>query len=73
MLMGKLEEDDCLCNSGHTTRWWHGLKDVKVTSSSTKDGNVVIDCKTLLDALPTLSAGEVISFRLESQLLSFQH
>ena len=58
--------DACYCNSGDTKCWWHGMKYVEVTGSSTKDENVVIDCKTLLDALPTLSTEEEISFRLES-------
>ncbi|XP_061339864.1 F-box/FBD/LRR-repeat protein At1g51370-like isoform X2 [Gastrolobium bilobum] len=61
-LMGR-KEDNCFCSSGHTKCWWHGLKDVKVTSSIKTDENV--DFKTMLDAFPTSAAQENISFRLE--------
>ncbi|XP_027336473.1 F-box/FBD/LRR-repeat protein At1g78750-like [Abrus precatorius] len=57
------KEDKCFCRSGHTKCWWHGLKDVKVTSSVKTDENV--DFKTMLDALPTFSTHESISFWLE--------
>ncbi|KAK7349237.1 hypothetical protein VNO77_06437 [Canavalia gladiata] len=60
-LMGRKEE--CFCSSSHTKCWWHGLKDVKVSSSKKTDENV--DFKTMLDALPTFSPQENISFRLE--------
>ncbi|KAK7294313.1 hypothetical protein RJT34_17201 [Clitoria ternatea] len=60
-LMGR--EEECFCSSDHTKCWWHDLKDVKVTSSMTTDENV--DFKTMLDALPTFSPHENISFRLE--------
>ena len=61
-LMGR-KQGECYCSSGHTKCWWHGLKNVKVTSSLKTDENV--DFKAMLDALPTYAAQEDISFRLE--------
>ncbi|CAJ1950999.1 unnamed protein product [Sphenostylis stenocarpa] len=57
------KEDECFCSSGHTKCWWHGLKGVKVSSSVKTDEKV--DFKTMLEALPTFSPQENISFRLE--------
>ncbi|KEH18300.1 FBD-associated F-box protein At4g10400 [Medicago truncatula] len=54
------KEDGCFCGSGDTRCWWHGLKDVKVTSSMKIDENV--DFKTMLELL---GFGEEISFTLE--------
>jgi hypothetical protein len=55
----------CFCISCHTKCWWHGLKDVKVTSSMKIDENV--DLKTISESLPTFpdSDQEKISFTLE--------
>ncbi|KAG4399247.1 hypothetical protein AAZX31_08G193600 [Glycine max] len=61
-LMGRKEEE-CFCGYGHTKCWWHGLKDVKVSSSRKSEES--IDFKTLFDALPTFLPGENIIFRLE--------
>ncbi|RDX80842.1 F-box/FBD/LRR-repeat protein, partial [Mucuna pruriens] len=58
-LMGT-KEDECFCSSGHTKCWWHGLKNVEV--SSTRKTHENIDFKTILDALPTFSPQENISF-----------
>jgi len=60
--MGRKEEE-CFCGYGHTKCWWHGLKDVKVSSSRKSEES--IDFKTLFDALPTFLPGENIIFRLE--------
>ncbi|XP_020227503.1 putative FBD-associated F-box protein At5g53635 isoform X1 [Cajanus cajan] len=57
------KEEECFCSSGHTKCWWHDLKDVKVSTSTKTNENV--DFKTMLDALPTFSPQENISFRLE--------
>lgn len=54
------KEDGCFCGSSDTRCWWHGLKDVKVTSSMKIDENV--DFKTMLELL---GFGEEISFTLE--------
>jgi hypothetical protein len=54
------KEDGCFCGSSDTKCWWHGLKDVKVTSSMKIDENV--DFKTMLELL---RFGEEISFTLE--------
>ncbi|GAU16248.1 hypothetical protein TSUD_298800 [Trifolium subterraneum] len=42
------KEDECFCTSDNTKCWWHGLKDVKVTSSMKMDENV--DFKTNLES-----------------------
>jgi hypothetical protein len=57
------KEDECLCTSDNTRCWWHGLKDVKVTSSMKMDENV--DFKTILESLPGFAFEETISFRLD--------
>jgi hypothetical protein len=56
---------DCFCISCDTKCWWHGLKDVKVTSSMKIDENV--DLKTISESLPTFpdSDQEKISFILK--------
>jgi hypothetical protein len=55
--------EDCFCSKNDTKCWWHGLKDVKVTSSMKIDENV--DFKTLLELLATVDPHGNISFRLE--------
>jgi len=59
------KSSDYFCISFDTKCWWHGLKDVKVTSSMKIDENV--DLKTILESLPTFpdSDREKISFMLE--------
>ncbi|KAK7281283.1 hypothetical protein RIF29_09116 [Crotalaria pallida] len=64
MLMER--SNNCCCSNALLKCWWYELKDVRITSPSWKDENSVIDCKTLLDVLPTLSIKEEIKFRLES-------
>ncbi|CAJ2665400.1 unnamed protein product [Trifolium pratense] len=38
------KEDECFCTSDNTTCWWHGLKDVKVTSSMEMNRDVFSLC-----------------------------
>ncbi|RHN39233.1 putative leucine-rich repeat domain, L domain-containing protein [Medicago truncatula] len=59
------KSSDCFCISCDTKCWWHGLKDVKVTSSMKIDENV--DLKSFLEWLATFpnSDQEKISFILE--------
>jgi len=44
--------------------WWHGLKDLKVTSAMNIDKNVD-DFKNMLESLPIFLPRENISFMLE--------
>jgi hypothetical protein len=57
------KKDDCFCISAGTKCWWHGLKDVKVTSSMKIDENICF--KTILESLPAYAFQENITFRLE--------
>jgi len=57
------KKDDCFCISSDTKCWWHGLKDVKVTSNKKIYENVCF--KTILESSPAYGAHENITFRLE--------
>jgi len=56
------KDEVCVCGFSDTKCWWHGLKDLKVTSSKNIDENVGF--KTLLKSLPKNPDEDVI-FRLE--------
>lgn len=53
MLTGR-KEDECFCSSGHIKCWWHGLKDVKVSSTRKADENIDIRHGKWTNALEVL-------------------
>jgi len=57
------KENDCFCISSETKCWWHGLKDVKVTSSMKIDENVCF--KAILESTSACGTRKNITFRLE--------
>jgi hypothetical protein len=58
------KKDVCFCISADAKCWWHGLKDVKVTSSMKIDENVSFN--TILESSPpAYPYYENITFRLE--------
>ncbi|KEH32286.1 F-box protein [Medicago truncatula] len=56
------KDDDCVCGSSDTKCWWHGLKDLKVSTSKKIDENV--DFKTWLESWTEIPNEDII-FRLK--------
>ena len=58
------EDPDCCCSSHHKC-WRHHLKGAKLTSIAGIEDEGLLNCKTLLDMLPTLANGQEIQLRLD--------
>ena len=58
------EDPDCCCSNHHTC-WRHHLKGAKLTSIAGIEDEGLLNCKTLLDMLPTLANDQEIQLRLD--------